>query len=48
MARDGENHCRPCQTCQQTKGVQPVRALMGNIPIGMPWEMMMLWKFLYQ
>ena len=39
MARDVEQYCRSCTTCQQSKLSMPPRAPLQNIPIGQPWQM---------
>jgi len=39
MARDVEEYCRQCPTCQHSKLPMPQRAPLQNIPIGQPWQM---------
>ena len=39
MAKDVEEYCRQCSTCQQSKLNMPQRAPLRNIPIGQPWQM---------
>jgi len=39
MAKDVEEYCRQCPTCQQSKPPMPQRAPLHNIPIGQPWQM---------
>jgi len=39
MARDVEQYCRTCTTCQQSKLSMPPRSPLQNIPIGQPWQM---------
>jgi len=37
MAKDVDQYCKQCSTCQQSKLPQP--ALIQNVPIGQPWQM---------
>ena len=39
MAKDVEQYCRNCLTCQQSKLSMPQRAPLQNVPIGQPWQM---------
>ena len=39
MAKDVEEYCKQCSTCQQSKLPMPQRAPLQNIPIGQPWQM---------
>lgn len=44
MAKDEERHCKECTVCQQTNKVchAPTRAQMMNVPIGRPWQMIVI------
>ena len=39
MAKDVEQYCKQCSTCQQSKLPMPQRAPLHNISIGQPWQM---------
>jgi len=39
MAKDVEQYCKQCSTCQQSKLPMPQRAPLHNMPIGQPWQM---------
>ena len=39
MAKDVDQYCRNCSTCQQSKVSMPQRAALQNIPISQPWQM---------
>ena len=39
MAKDVDAYCRQCSTYQQSKLYMPQHALLQNIPIGQPWQM---------
>ena len=39
MAKDVDDYCRHCSTCQQSKLSMPQRAPLQSIPIGQPWQM---------
>ena len=39
MAKDVDQYCRNCLTCQQSKVSLPQRAPLQNVPIGQPWQM---------
>eukprot|EP00731_Ephydatia_muelleri_P003079 Em0001g3079a len=42
MAQDMKRHCRECVTCQKSKLTMPVRSPFTNIPIGRPWQMIVI------
>ena len=39
MAKDVDDYCRQCSTCQQSKLCMPQHAPLQNIPFGQPWQM---------
>ena len=39
MLQGAERHCQACPTCQRAEPPAPPRALLTNVPIGRPWEM---------
>ena len=39
MAKDVEEYCRQCSTCQKSKLDMPQCAPLQSIPIGQPWQM---------
>lgn len=39
MAKDVDQYCRNCLTCQQSKVSMPQRVPLQNVPIGQPWQM---------
>ena len=39
MAKDVDQYCQVCITCQRTKPTAPKRAPLMNVPIGRPWQM---------
>jgi len=38
MAKDVDQYCKQCSTCQQSKLPLPQPAPMQNVPIGQPWQ----------
>ncbi|KAL5477567.1 hypothetical protein EMCRGX_G024380 [Ephydatia muelleri] len=42
MAQDVERHCRECVTCQKSKLPMPMRSPLTNIPIGRPWQIIVI------
>ena len=42
MAQDMERHCRECVTCQKSKLPMPMRSPLTNIPIGRPWQIIVI------
>ena len=42
MAQDVDFHCHECITCQKTKLPTPPHAPLINVPIGQPWEMIVV------
>ena len=39
MAKDVDDYCRQCSTCQESKFCMPQQAPLQNIPLGQPWQM---------
>ena len=39
MSKDVNRHCQACKKCQQSKLPSPQHALLVNIPMGRPWQM---------
>ena len=42
MAKDVDEYCRQCSICQQSKLSMPQCAALQNIPIGQPWQMIVV------
>ena len=42
MLQDIEEHCRQCAICQSSKLPAPTRAPLQNVPVGRPWEMVVV------
>ncbi|KAL5482010.1 hypothetical protein EMCRGX_G022289 [Ephydatia muelleri] len=39
MTRDVNHHCTTCEKCQAAKLNSACKALMQNVPVGLPWQM---------
>ena len=42
MAQDVEKYCRECITCQHSKLLLPTKAPLVSMPIGNPWQMVVV------
>ena len=42
VTQDVDRHCRECVTLQKSKLPIQVRSPLANIPIGRPWQMMVI------